>query len=81
MNIERRDVLSGDVTDADAPDHVEVTIDDLFIEQYEPMPAIPPATAMAQRPEDPRRWSRFGLFLLSGLALGVGLLLYRRLTA
>ena len=75
-------------------DHVEVTIDDLFIEHYDP-PVVPPKTSAAMK-GDPRKRreagktralsrrkiphpaSLLGLLLLGGLITGAGVVGYRR---
>lgn len=75
-------------------DHVEVTIDDLFIEHYDP-PVVPPKTSAAMKGDPSKRKhdasavrrkiphpkSFLGLLLLGGLITGAGLLGYRRLFA
>ena len=71
-------------------DHIEVTIDDLFIEHYDP-PAVPPKTSAAlkgrryaekpARRKIPHPKSLLGLLLLGGLITGAGVLVSRRLFA
>ena len=66
MNLERNDHM----------EHVEVTIDDLFIEHYDP-PVVPPkvsaAMKAARRRRVPHHKSLLGILLLGGLIAGAGL--------
>ena len=61
-------------------EHVEVTLDDLFIEHYDP-PAVPPkvsAAMKAARRRVPHRKSLLGILMLGGLIAGAGILSYKR---
>lgn len=61
-------------------EHVEVRLDDLVIEHYDP-PAVPPkvSAAMSRRRRAlPHHRSLLGLLLLGGLIAGAGLLGYKR---
>jgi hypothetical protein len=61
-------------------EHVEVTLDDLFIEHYDP-PAVPPKVSSAMkaaRRRVPHHKSLLGLVMLGGLIAGAGFLSYRR---
>lgn len=64
-------------------EHVEVLLDDLFIEHYDP-PAVPPkvSAAMKGRRRVPHHKSLLGMLLLggaiTGLIAGAGLLGYKR---
>jgi hypothetical protein len=61
-------------------DEVEVTIEDLFIEHYEPVFPAKPVQAVAKR-RIPHPTSILGIALLGGLIVGAGFLGYRRLFA
>lgn len=60
-------------------EYVEVTVDDLIIEHYDP-PPVPPkvSAAMKGRRRVPHHRSLLGLFLLGGLLAGAGFLGYKR---
>jgi hypothetical protein len=64
-------------------DEIEVTIEDLFIEHYEPpvpAKASSPLKTIAKR-KIPHPTSLLGIALLGGLIVGAGFLGYRRLFA
>lgn len=62
-------------------EHVEVTLDDLFIEHYDP-PAVPPKVSAAMKARKrravPHPQSLLGILVLGGLIAGAGLLGYKR---
>ena len=61
-------------------EHVEVTLDDLFIEHYDP-PAVPPKVSAAMkgaRRRVPHHRSLLGILMLGGLIAGAGILSYKR---
>lgn len=74
MSLERSETVPHD-------EHVEVRLDDLIIEHYDP-PAVPPKVSAAmsrrRRRAVPHRRSLLGILLLGGLIAGAGLLGYKR---